>query len=110
MSRKRWPPDDPREWLARARSNLALAGSRAPGVELEELCFDAQQCAEKSIKAIFIGNGVSFPFIHDLEDLLRRLHAKGLKIPKYIWEAEELSEYAGKFRYPGEDDPVTVRE
>jgi len=29
MARKRLPPDDPREWLNRARSNLALAGKLA---------------------------------------------------------------------------------
>jgi HEPN domain-containing protein len=110
MIRKRFPPDDPREWLNRARSNMALAGSVMPGVDFEELCFDAQQCAEKSIKAVFIRRGESFPFIHDLEELLRRLQGNGLKIPKYIWQAEELSEYAFKTRYPAHGDPVTQRE
>jgi HEPN domain-containing protein len=109
MPRKRYPADDPREWLNRARSNLALARTVVPGVDFEELCFDAQQCAEKSIKAIFIGRGESFPFIHDLENLLDRLKGNGLKIPKYIWEAEELSQYAAKTRYPGDMDPVTRR-
>ena len=27
MALKRYPPTDPREWLNRARSNLAIAGS-----------------------------------------------------------------------------------
>jgi len=51
MARERLPPDDPREWLNRARSNLALAGKMAPDVYLEDLCFDAQQAAEKAIEA-----------------------------------------------------------
>jgi hypothetical protein len=42
MRRKRYPPDDPREWLNRARSNLALARAVVPDVLLEDLCFDAQ--------------------------------------------------------------------
>jgi hypothetical protein len=42
------PPDDPREWLNRARSNLALAKKTARDVYLEDLCFDAQQAAEKT--------------------------------------------------------------
>ncbi len=100
MLRKRLPPDDPREWLNRAKSNLALAGSILPGVDFEDLCFDAQQCAEKAIRAIFIGRGETFPFIHDLEKLLGILQENGLTIPKYIWEAEELSQYAAKTRYP----------
>ncbi|MSU77645.1 MAG: HEPN domain-containing protein [Gemmataceae bacterium] len=108
--RKRFPPDDPREWLNRAKSNLALAGNTIPSVDFEDLCFDAQQCAEKAIKAIFIGRGETFPFIHDLEKLLGILEENGLKIPKYIWEAEELSQYAAKTRYPGMADPVTPRE
>ena len=56
MPSKRFPPDDPREWLNRARSNLAKARSthRTPEIYLEDLCFDAQQAAEKAIKAILI--------------------------------------------------------
>lgn len=43
MPAERFPPDDPREWLNRARSNLAKAksASEAPEVYLEDLCFDA---------------------------------------------------------------------
>jgi hypothetical protein len=43
MQRERYPRDDPREWLSRARSSLALARSAAEGVDLEDLCFEAQQ-------------------------------------------------------------------
>ena len=39
---------DAADWLAHARSDLALAqGARLPGVRLEALCFHAQQAAEK---------------------------------------------------------------
>ena len=49
---ERFPPDDPREWLNRARSNLVKARHRMPEVYLEDLCFEAQQAAEKAIKAV----------------------------------------------------------
>ncbi len=49
---ERFPPDDPREWLNRARSNLVRAKNRIPGAYLEDLCFDAQQAAEKAIKGV----------------------------------------------------------
>ena len=52
MSTVRLPPDDPREWLNRARSNLVQAQTRLAGVYLEDLCFAAQQAAEKAIKAV----------------------------------------------------------
>ena len=39
MPPERFPPDDPREWLNRAKSNLAMAKNRAPGIYSEGLCF-----------------------------------------------------------------------
>jgi hypothetical protein len=54
MPPERRPPDDPREWINRARSNLVRAQTTLPGVYLEDLCFDAQQAAEKAIKAVLI--------------------------------------------------------
>jgi hypothetical protein len=52
MPRRRLAPTDPNEWLRRARSNLARAKNRIPEACLEDLCFDAQQAAEKAIKAV----------------------------------------------------------
>ena len=52
--RERFPHDDPREWLNRARSNLARARQRIPGTYLEDACFDAQQAAEKAVKGLLL--------------------------------------------------------
>jgi hypothetical protein len=60
MAHKRLPPDDPREWLNRAKSNLARAQQPLADVYLEDPCFDAQQAAEKAIKAMFIHRGEIF--------------------------------------------------
>ena len=70
MPPERRAPDDPREWLNRAKSNLARAkvGNDTPDVYLEDLCFDAQQAAEKAIKAVLLHRNVSFPYIHDLTE------------------------------------------
>ena len=50
MPPERRPADDPIEWLNRSKSNLARATAdiNLPGIYLEDLCFDAQQAAEKS--------------------------------------------------------------
>ena len=40
---ERYPPEDPREWLNRARSNVLLAQAQGEGIYLEDLCFNAQQ-------------------------------------------------------------------
>src|SRR5438270_9889320 len=98
MASKRLPPSDPREWLNRARSNLARARKMIPGVYLEDLCFDAQQAAEKAVKAVFIDRGESFPYVHDLAVLLNLLQQHGLKVPKYVREGAELTPFAVESR------------
>jgi HEPN domain-containing protein len=110
MARKRYPPTDPREWLNRARSNLAIAKNDPAGVFPEDLCFEAQQAAEKAIKAVFIRRGISFPFIHDLDELLQRLERSVLKIPKYVRQADDPSPFAVETRYPGLAGAVTKRQ
>ena len=63
----RLPPDDPREWLNRARSSLTKAreGAAFPEIYLEDLCFDSQQAAEKAIKAVLLHLGAGFPYAGD---------------------------------------------
>lgn len=106
----RFPPDDPREWLRNARSDLAFAKARIPGTQPEHHCFHAQQAAEKAIKALMIACGIEFPYVHDLKVLLTMLADVGEEIPEPVRRAEELSRYAGKTRYPGHGEPVTDEE
>ena len=106
----RLPPDDPREWLNRARSNLALAKNRIPDVYIEDLCFEAQQAAEKAIKAVMIGRGIEFPYVHDLGRLLTLLEEGGVAIPSTVRQADELTPYAVATRYPGTVGPVSAEE
>jgi HEPN domain-containing protein len=87
-----------------------LAESRIPGAYLEDLCYEAQQAAEKAIKGVFIYRGERFPFIHDLEKLLGMLERNGLKVPKYVRQAKNLSRFAVVTRYPSEESVVTQRE
>jgi HEPN domain-containing protein len=110
MARKRLPPDDPREWLNRARSNLIRARKILPDVYLEDLCFDAQQGAEKAIKGVFIRRGETFPYVNDLDQRLKLLARNGVKIPKYVWKADDLSRFAARPRYKGMAAPVKPRE
>lgn len=112
MPAERFPPDDPREWLNRARSNLAKAQSAfgPPEIYLEDLCFDAQQAAEKAIKAVLIHLGVRFPYVHDLAQLLALVEQAGQEIPERIRRAGGLSGYAVEARYPGLSEPVSREE
>jgi HEPN domain-containing protein len=110
MPRKRLPPNDPREWLHRAQSNLARAEKPVPETYLEDYCFDAQQAAEKAVKAVFIAHGLAFPHIHDLGRLLTLLTQAGVPVPKYVNEADLLTRFAVEARYPGLSGPVTKRD
>ena len=105
-------PNDPFEWLNRAKSNLerAKSDSRLTGVYLEDLCFDAQQAAEKSIKSVLIHLGIEFPYVHDITDLLTILEGKGHSISDDIREAGRLTRFAVETRYPGLSEPVTQDE
>ena len=89
--RKRFPPDDPREWLNRARSNLALAKSRIPDAYLEDLCFEAQQAAEKAIKARLIALNIEFPYVPDLARLLSLFDEAGEPVPEAVRKSAALT-------------------
>jgi HEPN domain-containing protein len=112
MSEKRLAPDDPHEWLNRAHSNLsqAIAGARLAEVYLEDLCFQAQQAAEKALKAVLIAYQVRFPYTHDIGTLLSLIERAGQPAPEYVFEAALLSDYAVEARYPGVAEPVNLEE
>lgn len=73
--------------MNRARSDLKQAKSQVPGVYLENLCFNAQQAAEKAIKAVLIARNIEFPYVHDLARLLSLLEDGGEVIPEAIRRA-----------------------
>ena len=110
MPPERPEPGSPADWLARARSNLALARQPKPEDAFwEDLCYQAQQAAEKALKAVLIHHGISFPWSHSIEALLDRM-PREVPIPERLREAAELTDYAVTSRYPGDYPPVTEEE
>ena len=99
-------PHTPAAWLERATSSLALAHMRGPDIDLEDLCYQAQQAAEKALKAVFLAKGTRFPLTHNLELLLQELEDAGIEIPESVDKVSKLSRYAVETRYPGIFDPV----
>lgn len=100
------------EWLRRARSNMAkaMAGRSTPEVLYEDLCFDAQQAAEKAIKALLVHQQVAFPKTHAISDLLTILEGSGVGVPAEVRQAGALTGYAVEARYPGLSEEVTEGE
>ncbi|HEX4964991.1 MAG TPA: HEPN domain-containing protein [Thermoanaerobaculia bacterium] len=91
------------EWLAKADNDLTTAahtlklGKSCP---TDTVCFHAQQCVEKYLKAILVLEGIDFPKTHDLETLLARIPL-GLRPELSSEEQAGLTEYATVARYPG---------
>jgi HEPN domain-containing protein len=107
----RFPPDDPREWLNRAHSNLALA-KYEPGTEVyfEDLSYNAQQAAEKAIKAVFVYHKIPYPYVHDLAALVTILLKNGIIVPDTVKESAKLTRFAVATRYPQTLSPVSEQE
>ena len=104
------PSDDPGAWLARAASSLALASKAGPDVLFEDLCFQAQQCAEKALKALLISRNAPYPFVHDIGLLLRLAVEQGFEPPSEVVDSVWLTRFAALTRYPNADPPVTAAE
>ncbi len=103
-------PSEFESWLLRAESNLSIAqGGKGKGVFLEDLCFEAQQAAEKALKALLIYLSGEYPKVHAFTLLLERLEQL-ISVPNPIKEVVELSDYAVEMRYPGDYYPVSEEE
>ncbi len=103
-------PGSPADWLRRAQSDLSLARIPQPeGVLLEDLCFHAQQAAEKALKAVLVANSIPIPRTHNLTMLLG-LMPGDLELPQAVDDAAILTDYAVSSRYPGDYEPVDEDE
>lgn len=103
---------NPRAWLSRARGNLTLAekGGRHKGILFEDLCFNAQQAAEKALKAVCLAKGMDFPKTHSLVHLMDMLEAGDVNIPKNDRDADILTQYAVQSRYPSVVEEIIRNE
>lgn len=105
-------PGSPEEWLAHAESDLNLARLAKDREEIlpEQVCFHAQQAAEKALKAVLLHRKVEFPFIHDIEALLEIMTQSGLLVPPNVANAGALTPYAVEARYPGYEEEITLAQ
>jgi HEPN domain-containing protein len=105
-------PASPDEWLTHALSDLRLGklGQKSKGILRQQICFHAQQAAEKAIKAVLLYRKVDFPLTHDLEELMDILDKTGILLPSDFQNAGILTPYAVETRYPGYWDEITEKE
>lgn len=95
-----------REWVARAENDLTNAAHTLlleANCPTDTVCFHAQQCVEKYIKAFLVSKEISFPKTHDLEILIALLPVR-LRPRLSNEEQSILTDYATGARYPGWSD------
>lgn len=79
-----------REWRARKNGNH------------DAVCFHAQQCIEKYLKAFLQRHRIPFAKTHDLVILLKACLTERPLWEPWLSEMDVLTRYAVLFRYPGE--------
>lgn len=93
------------EWVVKAEGDFAMMEREfraRKNRNYDGICFHAQQCAEKYLKARLYEADIGFKLVHDLTALLNQV----LKVEP-MWETFRehlayLSDFAVSFRYPGE--------
>jgi HEPN domain-containing protein len=97
-------------WIDRAKSSYELSKAAISiNIYFEDLCYQAQQAAEKSLKGLLIYYGAEPLFTHNIGVLLNELE-KFTEINGSVRDAMNLTNYAVQTRYPGEYDDITKEE
>jgi len=86
----------------------AILGSH-PEAQIAPICFHAQQCVEKALKAGLTANQVYFRYTHDLAELINLLTGAGIAPPFTAQELQRLTPFAVELRYD-EGIPLLTRE
>jgi len=101
--------EDVRAWLTKAAGDLRAAAhslSADPPITFD-VAFHCQQACEKALKAFLTWHDRPFRKTHSLEETGEACLAIDATLRQVIDGAVPLSEYAWRFRYPGEaNDPL----
>ncbi len=98
-----------RQWVEKAEEDLLTAEhtlSLGDDCPYGTVCFHAQQCAEKYLKALLASHSTPFPKIHDLLELLP-LVPKTIALRLEPMDVATVNRYAIEGRYPGDWEPIT---
>lgn len=87
-------------WILKAENDIDnLTTMMEMGKALDTACFHAQQAAEKYLKAFLCFNGVGYPKIHDIEELLDSCATIDKRFSDLAEETIFLTDYAVELRY-----------
>jgi HEPN domain-containing protein len=104
--------EDTRAWLIKALTDLRSAehGLTASPPLLEDVLFHCQQAIEKMFKGFLTWHDVPFRKTHSLEEIGQQCLTIDITLKEWVTKAVPLTEYAWKFRYPGELEEPTPKE
>ena len=105
--------NDPLSWVERAEEDYLVGQSslRRKKPLTYTVCFHAQQCAEKYLKAMLVSKKRKFSKVHDLLVLNDQCTKAGIFLGVAPRDLNTLSDYAVRVRYPGQDPtPDEARE
>ncbi len=93
-------------WLRRAASDLGAADHdlRAQPAFLGDATFHAQQAVEKAVKGFLTWHGQPLRKTHNLVELGQQCADIDASLEPLLQDAAPLTEYAWKFRYPGQPE------
>lgn len=100
-----------RQWIEKAEHDLRNAEhtlTLKDDCPFDTICFHAQQCAEKYLKALLVFHEVDFPKTHDLV-LLENLAIEVSPRLKCT-QLHTLNRYSIEARYPGDWETITRTE
>jgi HEPN domain-containing protein len=100
------------EWIVKAENdfkNASFTLTMGDDCPTDTVCFHAQQCAEKYIKALLVHKGKPLSKTHNLSILIAQLPAT-TPLRLTAEEQEILTEYAVATRYPGDIEEITLAE
>jgi HEPN domain-containing protein len=91
-------------WLERARQDLRAAevDLQAEPPLLGDAAFHCQQAVEKALKALLARHGRPFRKTHDIGELAVACLEHEPSLEPLLRRSAPLTEYAWRFRYPGE--------
>ena len=91
---------DGRDYLVLANDDLraAVALMKEPH-QYHNVCFHAQESAEKALKAVLLTDGLRFPKKHDVELLVDLIRQSRPDFPAFAEGAVVLSQYSVEARY-----------
>lgn len=103
---------DTKAWLSKAAVDLRAAehDRTAEPPITEDIVFHSQQLVEKSLKAFLCWNDVPFRKTHNLIEIGEACAAIDRSLEPLLKDAATLTEYAWKYRYPGEMEIPPVSE